>query len=139
MDPNLSILFWEVCEELSKKSPTTKWKIGESVTSPVIRRDEDTSWTLRFYPSGVEETGAEEGLVFSLERDSCDVSVVVKVTIHLCHFTTPVKSYTMQCRFEEGDISYKCQLADVENIAKLGIFIPLQTLCVRVFLNFIDS
>lgn len=138
MDPSKSILFWEVCEDLSKTS--SKWKNvpGTFVCSPVIRRDLDTNWTLKFYPSGIEET-KEEGLVFSLERDCCDASVVVGVTLHLCHFTNPVKSYSMECRFEEGDISYKCQLADVENIAKLGIFIPLQTLCVRVFLHFVDS
>ncbi|KAF8781748.1 hypothetical protein HNY73_012113 [Argiope bruennichi] len=125
-------MFWELGEELSKQS----WAMGEYIISPLIKKDGDQEWFLCFYPAGEEENPGS--LVFSLERDDVDKRIRVKLQFHLCHFTIPVKSYTVECLFEQGESSFRCIIADVENLAKLNIFIPLSTLCVRVFLSVYD-
>ncbi|GBN17681.1 hypothetical protein AVEN_35464-1 [Araneus ventricosus] len=125
-------LFWELGEELSKQS----WEMGEYITSPLIKKDEVQEWFLCFYPAGEEDNPG--ALVFSLERRDVDRRNSVKLQFHLCHFTIPVKSYTVDCLFEEGENSFRCIIEDVENIGKLNIFVPLPTLCVRVFLSVYD-
>ncbi|GFT35394.1 uncharacterized protein NPIL_285021 [Nephila pilipes] len=122
-------LFWELGEELSEQS----WVIGECIKSPLIKKNGSQKWLLCFYPAGDDDNPGS--LVFYLERDDADERISVKLQFHLCHLTVPVKSYTVNCSFDHGENSFKCILADVENISKLNIFIPLSTLCVRVFLN----
>lgn len=126
-------MFWELGEELSKRS----WEMGDYITSPLIKKDEGQDWFLCFYPAGEEDNPGS--LVFSLERADVDRRINAKLQFHLCHFTIPVKSYTVNCIFEQGEGSFRCIIADVENLAKLNIFIPLSTLCVRVFLNVCNS
>ncbi|GFY42877.1 uncharacterized protein TNIN_267791 [Trichonephila inaurata madagascariensis] len=126
-------LFWELSEELSKQS----WEIGECIRSPLIKKNGSQKWFLCFYPAGDDNNPGS--LVFYLERDNAEKRISSKLQFHLCHLTIPVKSYTVNCLFDQGEDTFKCIIADVENISKLNIFIPLSTLCVRVFLNLYEN
>ncbi|GIX68528.1 uncharacterized protein CEXT_786731 [Caerostris extrusa] len=89
-------------EELSKQS----WQTGEYITSPWIKMNEDPKWFLCFYPAG--EDGNPSSLVFTLDRDNADRRISAKLQFHLCHFTIPVKSYTVNCTLEQGEYSFMC-------------------------------